>query len=191
MKSQAAFEALKSDIREGRMNQAAETLFGASLSWGETLQQLYRTGDREALEAHDPLTQFFVTRFRGMPTPAEIGNAPPGAVFLMAFTAFPYLDALLDELILGRAEGEDEHGNALFARILAGEDEGTSLAANQASGTWRFDLMPLYTAKVRALSDFIAEAYLGNFDDFLWRYVADHDLAFDLEQAWRPLGDLS
>ena len=47
--------------------------------------------------------------------------------------------------------------------------------------------MPVYASKAQALEAFIGAEYGGDFDAFLWRYVADHDLMFDMDQAWRPL----
>ncbi|MCR6632002.1 MAG: hypothetical protein NVV74_19220 [Magnetospirillum sp.] len=182
-----AFEAWKDSLRDGRMAQAGAALFGACLEWGEQLRGIYEGEGREALASRDPLTRFFVTRFRGMPLPAELGDAPGHALFLMAFTAFPYLDALVDELTIGEFHQPGEDGAFTVRRVLAGEDEGAVLPVRRAGLGWGFDLMPVYQAKAQALDAFIAEVHGGDFDDFLWRYVADHDLMFDTEQAWRPL----
>ncbi|CAA7625458.1 hypothetical protein [Magnetospirillum sp. UT-4] len=182
------FEGLKQALRDGRMNSAAARLFGAAAAWGEDLKDIYRAEGKAELAARDPLTRFFVTRLRGMPEPADILGAPPEAVFLMAFTAFPYLDALVDELSLGEHLGFDEDGAWVMKRLVAEMDEGGMLkAAADDKGGWRFDLMPVYAAKAAALEQFVAEEFHGDFDAFLWRYVADHDLAFDLDQAWRPI----
>lgn len=185
----AAFEAWKDTIREGRMAQAGAALFGECLDWGEQVRAIYLGEGRDALAARDPLTRFFVTRFRGMPEPADIAGAPGHALFLMAFTAFPYLDALVDELSVGEFNAAAEDGAFTVRRVLAGEDEGDDalLPVRKAALGWGFDLMPVYRSKARALEQYIAGAHGGNFDDFLWAYVADHDLAFDLDQAWRPV----
>lgn len=181
------FEAWKDNVREGRMAQAGAALFGDCLLWGEQLRGIYLDEGREALSARDPLTRFFVTRFRGMPVPAEIGDAPGHALFLMAFTAFPYLDALVEELTIGEFHAAGPDGTLTVRRVLAGEDEGAVLPVRKASLVWGFDLMPVYQSKAQALDQFIAGQYGGDFDDFLWRYVADHDLMFDTDQAWRPV----
>ncbi|HLO74908.1 MAG TPA: hypothetical protein VK196_00455 [Magnetospirillum sp.] len=184
-----AFEAWKDNLREGRMAQAGAALFGECLNWGEQLRGIYLGEDRETLSTRDPLTRFFVTRYRGMPQPADIGDAPGHALFLMAFTAFPYLDALVEELTVGEYHGAAEGGAFAVRRVLAGEDEGDGavLPVRKAALGWGFDLMPVYHAKAMALEQFIASRHGGDFDDFLWSYVADHDLMFDRDQAWRPV----
>ncbi len=185
----AAFEAWKDHVREGRMAQAGAALFGECLAWGDSVRDIYGGEGREALSTRDVLTRFFVTRFRGMPVPAEIGDAPGHAVFLMAFTAFPYLDALVEELTVGEFEAARPDGSFTVRRVLAGEDEGAGavLPVRKAALGWQFDLMPVYRAKAAALEGFIAGQHGGSFDDFLWAYVADHDLVFETDQAWRPL----
>lgn len=185
----AAFEAWKDSVRDGRMAQAGAALFGECVAWGEQVRAIYRDEDRAALSARDPLTRFFVTRFRGMPEPADIGDAPGHALFLMAFNAFPYLDALVDELAVGEFHAVAENGAFTVRRVLAGEDEGDGalLPVRKAALGWSFDLMPVYRAKAQALEQYIASRHGGNFDDFLWAYVANHDLAFELDQAWRPV----
>lgn len=184
-----AFEAWKDNVRDGRMAQAGAALFGESLDWGDQLRGIYLDEGREALSARDALTRFFVTRFRGMPVPADIGDAPGHAVFLMAFTAFPYLDALVEELTIGEFDAAGADGGFTVRRVLAGEDEGDGavLPVRKAALGWGFDLMPVYRAKAAALDHFIAVQHGGDFDDFLWRYVADHDLMFAMDQAWRPV----
>ncbi|MBC7905846.1 MAG: hypothetical protein H7Y60_03750 [Rhodospirillaceae bacterium] len=182
-----AFETLKDNLREGRMAQAGNALFGTCLQWGDDLSGIYADEGREALSERDPVTRFFVTRFRGMPVAADITDAPNHATFLMAFTAFPYLDALVEELTIGEHAGVDEDGNWLVRRVLAGEDEGAFLRARRSGPGWQFDLMPVYSAKAEALTHFVDNQYGSDFDAFLWRYVADHDLVFDMDQAWRPL----
>jgi hypothetical protein len=181
------FETLKNNMREGRMAQAGNALFGTCLQWGDALSGIYAGEGREALSERDPLTRFFVTRFRGMPVAAHIADAPNHATFLMAFTAFPYLDALVEELTIGEHAGVDEDGNWRVRRVLAGEDEGAFLRARRSGPGWQFDLMPVYSAKAEALTQFVDNQYGGDFDAFLWRYVADHDLVFDMDQAWRPI----
>lgn len=183
----AAFERLKEQVREGRLPEAGAQLFGACVDWGRELLVIYQRDGREALGRRDPLTRFFVTRFRGMPEPGDLGGAPDTAAFLLAFTAFSYLDGLFEETGIGEHVGFDEDGHWIVRRVVAELDDGTSLRATQAGRAWAFDLMPIYTAKAQALEHFITERFGGDFDAFLWRYVADHDLAFDLEQAWRPL----
>ena len=181
------FETLKQDLREGRMHSATSALFGSCLLWGEELRVIYSHEGREALSARDPLTRFFVTRYRGMPEPAEIDDAPAAARFLMAFTAFPYLDALMDELVIGDHMGFDENGNWLVSRVVAGVCDGARLKVDKGGKGWRFDLMAIYQAKSQAMDSFIGERFGGDFDAFLWRYIADHDLMFDMDRAWRPM----
>lgn len=185
----SAFEAWKENLREGRMAQAGNALFGECLGWGDSLRTIYVGEGRDALAGRDPLTRFFVTRFRGMPVPADIAAAPGHAVFLMAFTAFPYLDALVDELSLGEFEAAAADGGFTVRRVLAGEDEGDGalMPVRKADLGWSFDLMPVYRAKALALDMYVATRHGGDFDDFLWAYVADHDLMFEMEQAWNPL----
>jgi hypothetical protein len=182
-----AFEAWKDNVRDGRMAQAGAALFGECVDWGDRLRAIYRDEGRDALAARDPLTRFFVTRFRGMPKSADIGDAPGHALFLMAFTAFPYLDALVEELTIGEFDSQAEDGTLAVRRVLAGEDEGAVLPVRRAALGWGFDLMGVYRSKAEALDQFIAGQHGGDFDAFLWRYVADHDLMFDMDQAWRPL----
>lgn len=185
----AAFEAWKENVREGRMAQAGAALFGECLAWGDSVRGIYAEEGREALSARDMLTRFFVTRFRGMPAPADIADAPGHAVFLMAFTAFPYLDALVEELTVGEFDAAHSDGSFTVRRVLAGEDEGDGavLPVRKAALGWQFDLMPVYRAKALALESYVASRHGGDFDDFLWAYVADHDLVFETDQAWRPL----
>lgn len=182
----SAFDGVKTMLQDGRMNAAASSLCGNALLWGEELKDIYANDDRDHLARRDPLTRFFVCRFRGMPKPAEITGAPPEAAFLMAFNAFPYLDALVDEMTIGDHVGFDEDGFWLVKRLVAGEDGGMVKVCRGPVG-WKFDLMSVYSAKAAALADFIAAEYAGDFDAFLWRYVAEHDLAFDVDQAWRPI----
>ncbi|OAN58021.1 hypothetical protein [Magnetospirillum moscoviense] len=181
------FETLKEHMAGGRMHAAERLLFGGCLQWGAELARIYAADDRAALSARDPLTRFFVIRLRGMPEPASLADAPPAGLFLMAFTAFPYLDALLDESAIGEHHGLDEDGNRLVRRVVAGEDDGTTLRASRRGPDWCFDLMPVYQAKAAAMEAFIEAEFQGDFSAFLWRYVADHDLMFDMDQAWRPL----
>lgn len=186
----SAFETLKEHLREGRMHLATQALFGTCVAWGEELQQVYAGEGREHLSRRDPLTRFFVTRLRGMPEPAQIADAPPEATFLMAFTAFPYLDALVEEMTIGEHVGFDEDGNWIVGRVVADEADGQVKATKGPRG-WAFDLMGVYQAKAAALDAFLAAEFAADFDAFLWRYIADHDLMFDIEQAWRPLGEAS
>lgn len=181
------FEALKDNLREGRLPAATSALFGACLSWGEELGRIYAEDDRATLAGRDPLTRFFVARYRGMPEPADIAQVPAAARFLLAFTAFSYLDALMDELVLGDHLGFDEDGNWLVGKVVAGLVDGSRIKVDKGRGGWRFDLMAVYQDKSRALDTFLAERFDNDFDAFLWRYVADHDLMFDMDQAWRPL----
>lgn len=180
------FEALKEMLREGRMNAATSALFGAAIAWGGQLRTIYAKDDRAALMAGDALTRFFVTRYRGMPEPPHLDDAPPAAWFLMAFTAFPYLDALMDETVIGEHVGFDEDGNWLVGRVLAGDYDGARLKVDKGPKGWRFDLLALYQDKAIALQNYIETSHGGDFDAFLWRYVADHDLVFDMDRAFRP-----
>ena len=181
------FEALKDSLREGRLAAATSALFGSCLNWGEELRRILAQEGRAALSARDPLTRFFVTRTRGASEPAEIGQIPAAVRFLMAFTAFPYLDALMDEMSIGDHLGVDEDGNWLVGRVVAGLCDGSRIKVDKGLGGWRFDLMAIYQAKSQALETFIGERFDNDFDAFLWRYVAEHDLAFDMDRAWRPL----
>jgi len=185
----AAFDRLKDLLRDGRMTQACAMMFGTCRSWGAELKDLYLHANEISLAEQDFLTQFFITRFRGMPQSAELFDAPPEAVFLMAYTAFPYLDALLEELTLGDHAGFDEDGNWLVRRLMAGEleHEHALLRAIHGENSWQFDLMPLFDSKSLAMQDFIQREFSGDFRAFLWRYVAEHDLPFDMTQAWLPV----
>lgn len=181
------FEALKQALGEGRMQSAASALFGGCLSWGDELRSIYAHDDRQALSGRDPLTRFFVTRFRGQDGDVDIAGAGGGTFFLLAFAAFPYLDALMTEMSVGDHMGFDEDGNWLVSKIVAGTMEGSRLKVDKGRQGWRFDLMSVYQTKAQAMENFIDERFGGDFDAFLWRYVADHDLAFDMDRAWRPL----
>lgn len=181
-----AFESLKEMLGEGRMQAASRQLHGRALQWGAELKTIYRADGRERLEQRDPLTRFFVLRLRGMPEPGDLTSAPDAAAFLMAFTSFSYLDALMDETSLGEHQGVDENGNILVGRVLAGDPDGNLTAASAGAG-WQFDLMPLYQAKAEALEGFITAEYAGSFSAFFERYLGEHDIAFDLERAWAPL----
>lgn len=181
------FESLKQALGEGRMPSAASALFGGCLSWGDELRSIYARDDRQALSGRDPLTRFFVTRFRGQDGDVDIVSASGGTCFLLAFSAFPYLDALMTEMSVGDHMGFDEDGNWLVSKIIAGTMDGSRLKVDKGHQGWRFDLMSVYQTKAQAMDTFINERFGGDFDAFLWRYVADHDLAFDMERAWRPL----
>lgn len=185
--AKAAFDSLKADFRDGRFLVVAGRLAGESVVWGESLLVLFRTGDRAALEAADTLARFWVLRYRGMPVPADLTGAPAGVGFVLAFTAFPYLDVMMDVWNLGdlaEAAGAD---HLRIRCLFDGVDEGSVVTAERVGGGWRFDLMPLYRDKVRALDAFIASQFGGSFDSFVRHYVAEHDLDFDFVQAWRPL----
>ncbi|CUW40395.1 protein of unknown function [Magnetospirillum sp. XM-1] len=182
----AAFASLKADFRDERFPFIAGRLAGESLTWGEKLLTLFAHGDRDALEAVDMLSRFWVVRYRGMPEPADLSGAGPGPAFVLGFTAFPYLDVMMDAWELGEVAEEQGPDRLTFRCLFDGEDQGTLVTAERAGAGWRFDLMGLYRAKAAALETFI-ELEFGAFDTFLDHYVAEHDLSFDLEQAWRPL----
>lgn len=182
-----AFEGLKDMLRDGRMQAACQSLFGVAVHWGDELKAIYRDEGRDELSFRDPLTRFFVLRYRGMQMPADLAGAPPEAAFLMAFTAFPYLDALVEETVVGEHAGFDEDGNYMVRRVLAGEPDGL-MRAGQGPRGWRFDLMPVYHAKGQALEDFVGRSYGGDFDLFFQSYLADIDIDFDLDRAWLPAG---
>lgn len=181
----SAFDTLKSDFRDGRFPIIGGRLCGEAVTWGEHLLALYGTAGRDELEQLDVMARFWVLRYRGMPEPADLTGANGGAVFVMAFTAFPYLDLMIEAWELGeQVDGDD---NRLRVRCLFdGVDEGDVLIAERAIHGWSFDLMSLYRAKLRCFENFITVEY-GDFDSFVEYYVAEHDLAFDFEQAWRPL----
>jgi len=181
------FEALKDEVREGRLNTAASALFGACLNWDQQLRRILAEDDKTSLSARDPLTRFFVTRLRGAPEATDFSASPAGVVFLMALSVFSYLDVLMDEMAIGDHLGLDEEGNWQVSTLLAGHPDGSQMKVDsRGSGRCRFDLMGVYRNKAQALEGFIAETYDNDFDRFLWRYVADHDLDFDMDQAWRP-----
>lgn len=184
----SAFDSLKRIVGEGRFDAAGASLFGDTLLWGEELREIFVGEGREALAERDPLTRFFVCRFRGSPDHADLTAATPATAFLWAFTAFPYLDSLLDSVSLGDHVGYDEDGHWMVRRLLEGEAEGSPLRAERGERGWRFDLMPLYQCKAAALDEFLEREFGGDFEAFLWRYVADHDLPFDADRAWRPVG---
>ncbi len=180
----AAFDSLKSDFRDGRFPMIGGRLSGEAVAWGERLLGLYRTAGRDELDRLDPMARFWVLRFRGMPEPADLTGADGGAGFVMAFTAFSYLDLMMDSWELGEVvEGE---GDCLRIRCLfEGADEGSVVTAERSKLGWTFDLKALYDAKARVFGNFITAEY-GDFDSFVLYYVAEHDLDFDFEQAWRP-----
>ncbi|MBI2240686.1 MAG: hypothetical protein HYU59_07775 [Magnetospirillum gryphiswaldense] len=181
------FEALKDALREGRFTAATSALFGSCLNWDQQLLRIIAQDDKAALSARDPLTRFFVTRTRGAPEEMDFSTLPAGSAFLMALTAFSVLDVLMDELSIGDHLGLDEEGNWQLATVLAGQSDGSRISVDsKGSGRCRFDLMVVYRNKAQALERFIAEEFDHDFDRFLWRYVADHDLDFDMDQAWRP-----
>jgi hypothetical protein len=181
----AAFASLKADFRDERFPVVAGRLAGEALAWGGQLLTLYANGDRAALEGVDALSRFWVVRYRGMPEPADLSGAGPGPAFVLGFTAFPYLDVMMEAWEMG--EVVEQGPDRLILRCLFdGEDQGTVVVAERAGPGWRFDLMDLYRAKAAALEAFIAAEY-GDFDGFLDHYVAEHDLSFNTDQAWRPL----
>lgn len=181
----AAFDSLRSDFLDGRFPMIAGRLSGEAVEWGERLLALYRDAGRAELEAEDAMTRFWVLRYRGMPEPADLTGAPGGAAFVMAFNAFPYLDLMMDSWGLGDAV--EEAGDRIRLRCLFdGTDQGDVVTAVRSARGWSFDLMPLYRAKAGTFESFVLAEY-GDFDSFVDHYVAEHDLAFDLDQAWRPL----
>ncbi|KIL98764.1 hypothetical protein CCC_02214 [Paramagnetospirillum magnetotacticum MS-1] len=184
----AAFASLKADFRDERFPVIAGRLAGECLVWGEQLLTLFAHADRDALRAVDALARFWVVRFRGMPEPADLGGAGPGPAFVLAFTAFPYLDVMMEAWELGEVVAEQGPDRMTLRCLFDGEDQGTLVSAERAGGGWRFDLMGLYRAKAQALETFI-QAEFGDFDAFLDHYVAEHDLNFIADQAWRPLAE--
>lgn len=181
----AAFASLKADFRDERFPVVAGRLAGEALAWGGELLSLFANGDRAALDAVDALARFWVARYRGMPEPADLSGAGPGPAFVLAFTAFPYLDVMMEAWELG--DVVEEGTDRLVLRCLFdGEDQGALVTAERAGSGWRFDLMDLYRAKAATLETFIQSEY-GDFDNFLGSYVAEHDLDFVWDQAWRPL----
>lgn len=185
---QSAFELVKSMLQEGRIQVAAGSVFGAAVTWGEELKDIYAGEGRAELFARDPLTRFFVLRFRGLPEPADFADAPPADMFLIAFTVFPYLDPLMDACEVGDLAGFDEDGDYLVKVLVAGEDEHILMPVGRGGMGWRFDLMALYRTKSAALAGFIRDEFDGDFDAFFAHYLAEHDLDFELDRAWRPLG---
>jgi hypothetical protein len=183
----AAFDALKADFRDARFPVVAGRLAGESLAWGERLLALYRSAGRDELDEIDPLARFWVLRYRGMPVPADLTGATPGAGFVLAFTAFPYLDMMMEEWELGGVAGEAGPDRLSVRCLFNGIDEGAVVTAERNAGGWRFDLMPLYRDKARVFEAFIAAEFGGDLEGFVGHYVAEHDLDFDMEQAWRPL----
>lgn len=183
----AAFDSLKSDFRDGRFPVIAGRVTGEAVAWGGILLEAYRGADRAALDRLDPLTRFWVVRYRGMPEPADLTGAPPGAAFVLAFTAFPYLDVMMECWELGAAIEPAETERVSLRCLFDGTDDGVHLVAERIGGGWRFDLMPLYLEKARAFERFITDRFGGDFDQFLEHYVGEHDLPFNTEQAWRPL----
>jgi hypothetical protein len=181
----AAFASLKSDLREERFPVVAGRMAGEALDWGGELLRLFAAAGRDELERVDALSRFWVLRYRGMPEPADLTGAGPGPAFVLGFTAFPYLDVMMDAWELGEVveEGPDR---LVLRALFDGEDQGALVAAERTGPGWRFDLMGLYRDKAKALENFIALEY-GDFDVFLEHYVAEHDLDFHTEQAWRPL----
>ncbi|MDO8606434.1 MAG: hypothetical protein Q7R40_07865 [Phaeospirillum sp.] len=184
---QAAFDSLKADFREARFPVVAGRLAGEALVWGDSLLDLFRNADRGGLEEVDSLARFWVLRYRGMPVSADLAGAPAGVGFVLAFTAFPYLDVMMELWELGELAETAEPDRLRVRCLFDGLDEGAIVTAERAGGGWRFDLMPLYRDKVRALDAFVATRFDGDFDAFIHFYVAEHDLDFDFDQAWRPL----
>lgn len=182
----SAFTSLKADFRDERFPVIAGRLAGESLAWGEQLLDLFAKADHDALGDVDALTRFWVVRFRGMPEPADLTGAGPGAAFVLSFTAFPYLDVMMEAWELGDLVEEQGDGRLIFRCLFDGEDQGTLIIVERAGAGWRFDLIGLYRDKAKALESFIEQEF-GDFDAFLAHYVAEHDLNFDTEQAWRPL----
>jgi hypothetical protein len=185
----AAFTSLKSDFRDARFPVIAGRLGGEAQVWGERLLELYRTADRAELSRIDALARFWVLRYRGMIEPADLSGAPGGAGFIMAFTAFPYLDMMMDEWELGDLVEGGEGDRFMVRCLFDGADQGAFVIAERAGTGWRFDLMALYRDKVRVFETFIEGQFQGDFEAFLRHYVAEHDLDFDLDQAWRPLAE--
>lgn len=183
------FEALKQSLNEGRLPAAASALFGECLDWGRRLAAILVADAPGALADRDTLTRFFVARARGQGLESDLAAQEPAHLFILAFSAFSYLDPLMDEASVGDFMGDLPDGTWLVSRVVAGEVDGAPLRLMLQDGRWRFDLMALYRAKAQAMADFIAQSFDNDFDAFLWRYVAEHDLEFDMERARRPQGE--
>ena len=181
-----SFEALKQALHEGGPAAGARFLCGECVTWGDELRAIHAGCDRAGLESRDPLTRFFVTRYRGVEKAPTLTGLGAAELFLLAFGAFTYLDALMDETSIGEHAGTDACGRWQVGRVVAGDYDASVITVEKGPVGWMFDLMPIYRAKAQALDDFIASTYGGDFDAFLWRYVADHDLMFDMERAFRP-----
>ena len=183
----AAFESLKADFRDDRFPVIAGRLCGESLVWGGRLLDLYRAADRDGLGQCDVLSRFWVLRYRGMPVPADLTGADAGAGFVLAFTAFPYLDVMMEAWGLGEVVAQQGSDRFTLRCLFDGNDEGAEVVAERAGASWRFDLMGLYRDKAKALAAFIGSSFDGDFEAFVVHYVAEHDLDFNFDQAWRPL----
>jgi hypothetical protein len=183
-----AFDGLKHSLRDGPPSAAAVRLCCDAVVWGEELQYIYAREGRSGLQQRDVLTRLFILRARGGEPRADLDRLSAEQVFLLALRMFSPLDAMIDGQEMGDLVGFDEDGNWMMRRIVDGERDGTMMRAARADGGWRFDLLPFYRSKARALKQFIGRDYGGDFDLFLERYHADRDQAFDLERAWRPVG---
>ena len=184
----AAFESLKADFRDARFPVVAGRLYGESVTWGKHLLDLFQRAGRAELEAVDVLARFWVLRYRGMLVAADMTGAPDAAGFVLAFTAFPYLDVMMENWELGELAEPAQPDCLRLHCLFDGQDQGSVVSAERAGGGWRFDLMPLYRDKAGALEAFITAQFGGDFNAFLRHYVAEHDLDFNFEQAWQPLG---
>ncbi len=182
------FERLMGTLEEGGLARAAQSLTGFCLVWGEELKAIYALEEADKLADRDPLTRFFILRFRGMAEPPDFSDAPPQVPFLLALRAFPYLDVMDAQASLGDLAEPDEEGRARLHRLVAGEPDGEPVTVMPGNPGWMFDLMPVYVSKAEAMHAFISEQFQGDFDAFFNRYLADHDLAFDMTKARLPFG---
>jgi hypothetical protein len=186
--AKAAFETLRGDFLSGNFPLIAGRMAGRALDWGADLLDHFRSTERAELMALDGLSRFWVVRYRGMAEPADLTGATPGAGFVLAFTAFPYLDVMMEVWSLG-AVVEESDSQVTFGVLFDGEDQGSRVTAYKAGAGWQFDLMDLYGDKARAFDAFLDAQYDGDFDAFLDAYVAEHDLDFNVARAWKKLDE--
>jgi hypothetical protein len=184
-----AFDSLKAQLRDGPSDSAAAKVFGVARMFGDELKEVVRRESQPQLQRRDPLTRFFVLRLRGMDQPPDVASMSSDFVFLSAFTIFSYVEPVMEETTIGDHVGFDEDGNWIVQRRLADNDDGTLRAIQAKDGGWSFDLMPIYMTKAMSLADYIRRDFDGDFDAFFARYLADHDVALNLEQAWVPAAE--
>jgi len=180
-----AFETFKASLGEGRLDSAGRFLFGQSILWGEELRRIYGEEDGTSLAGRDSLTRFFILLHRGLDQAPDLTSVPVPSLFLAALNAFPYLALMFEETELGALVGHDEDGNRLIQRLVASVPDGILLKVAERAGQVQFDLMPLYHAQARSLEAFIESQFEGDFDKFFKRFLAEEDIALDLDKANR------